>query len=101
MRVRVSFPLKTLIGVCEMCCSGVKCSTVPSRMRTATHFYLVRERGKLGEGIIKKEGRKEGEMVTDAFAHLLENGYSKLCRARIKLMFILYFLIHCPLSHTL
>lgn len=84
MCVRVSFPLKTLIGVCEMYCSGVKCSTVPSRMRTATHLSLVREREKLGEGITKKEARKEGVMVTGSLAHILENRSSILCRARIK-----------------
>lgn len=30
------FPLKSLKGACEMCCSGAKRSTVPSRTRAAT-----------------------------------------------------------------
>lgn len=40
------FQFKTLICMCEMCCSGVKCSAVPSRRKTTTHPSLVREGGK-------------------------------------------------------
>lgn len=32
---------------------------------------------------------------------LLENRYFILCRARTKLMFILYFIVDCPLSPLL
>ena len=78
--VFVSFQFKTLICMCEMCCSGVKCSAVPSWRKTTTHPLLLGRVGRLGWegggrriGEQKKKVMKEGERVTDAPVHLTEN----------------------------
>lgn len=46
--VWVSFQFRTLICMCEMCCSDVKRSAVLSRMKTATHPLLSGREGRLG-----------------------------------------------------
>lgn len=53
MRLFVSFQFKTLVYMCEMCCSGVKWRAVPSRMKPATHPL-----SSGGKGEKQKEGIK-------------------------------------------
>lgn len=77
MYVFLSFQFKTLICMCEMCCSGVKCSAVPSRRKTTTHPLLSGRVGRLwGEGRRigeqKKKVMKEGERVTYAPVHRID-----------------------------
>lgn len=57
----VSFQFKTLICMCEMCCSGVKCSAVPSRMKATTHPFLLEDVGGWGwgGGVLRKEENKK------------------------------------------
>ena len=80
MRVFASIQFKALICTCEMCCSGVKCSAVPSRVKTTTH-PLLSGRGKGEKQKNRKEGMKHGERVSDVSVHLTEKRNSTLCRA--------------------
>lgn len=91
VRVFMSFQFKTLICMCEMCCSGVKCSAVPSRMKTTTHPLLSVKEGRLGGEGEKQENRKEkeGERVTDAPVHLTESRNSTLSMATLSGILIL------------
>lgn len=98
-RVFSSFQFKTLICMCEMCCAGVKCSAVPSRMKTSTHPFLSEDGGVLGKKENKKKGGKRGR----------EGHWCLSSALREQQPYILYnrtsrnintCLINCPLSHS-
>ena len=87
------FQFKTLIRTCEMCCSGVKCSEVPSRTRTTTHPYLS-EGGRWGGGVQRqrtrgKEGIKERKRRRWRFCSSLTRNRNTFCMATLAGMLML------------
>lgn len=77
------FQFKALICMCEMCCSGVKCSAVPSSTETSTHSPLVsgwgREDGSEEEEQDEKREWQRKDMVTRAYFILISPRKDILC----------------------
>lgn len=89
-----AFQFKALICMCEMCCSGVKCSAVPSSSEIAPAGWTGEER--LEEAELRRRRRKKVTGSLHVIFHLAEQDVCMLVWHRLQVNQLPFFSLTAP-----